>query len=176
MVGIRRYSAGMLDGFRSRKGAPLAAILPIAAAGLVACEAPPTVRPVAVSVTEAGDEAVQVSVEVDIRNPPGNTSLRLLRWNYSFALGGVTAYSGEWEALSTLPAGEVIRRRIPVVVSRELLERSGGSAAAWRCWGELGYRDPSRFAEILYEFGYRPSSPFSGEGEAALAAPLPPAR
>lgn len=134
------------------------------------------VRPVAVSVAESGPDAVQLAVEVDIRNPPGNTSLRLLRWNYSFSLDGVTTYSGEWEALSTLPASEVIRRRLPVVVPRELLERSGGNAAAWRCWGELGYRDPSRFAEILYELGYRPTSSFTASGEASLAAPPPPAR
>ena len=165
----------MQGGFRVRRVAATGAIVPIAVAGLVGCEAPPTVRPVAVSVTESGDEAVQMSVEVDIRNPPGNTSLRLLRWKYSFSLGGVTAYSGEWEALSTLPASETIRRRIPVVVPRDLLERSGGNAAAWRCWGELGYRDPSRFAEILYEFGYRPSSSFAEGGEAALAAPPKPA-
>ncbi len=159
-----------------RRGAAIGTILPIVSACLVGCEAPPTVQPVAVSVTESGDEAVQLSVDVDIRNRPGNTSLRLLAWKYSFSLGGVTAYSGEWEALSTLPAGEVIRRRIPVVVSRELLERAGGNAAEWRCWGELGYRDPSRFAEILYEFGYRPSSTFAGGGEAPLAAPAVPAR
>lgn len=145
--------------------------IPFAAACLVACEAPPAVTPMAVSVADSGDEAVQLAVDVDIRNPPGNTSLRLLRWTYSFSLGGETAYSGEWEALSTLPAGEVIRRRIPVVVPRGLLERAGGNAAAWRCWGELGYRDPSRFAEILYEFGYRPTSSFAAGGEAALAAP-----
>jgi hypothetical protein len=165
----------MHGGFRPRRGAVLGAIIPVAALA-AGCEAPPVVRPVAVSVADASDEAVQLAVDVDIRNPPGNASLRLLRWKYSFSLGGVTAYSGEWEAISTLPAGEVIRRRIPVVVTRDQLERSGGNAAAWRCWGELGYRDPSRFGEILYELGYRPASGFSEAGESALAAPAPAAR
>jgi len=134
------------------------------------------IQPVAVSVAEASAEAVQLAVDVDIRNPPGNTSLRLLRWSYSFSLDGVTAYSGEWEAISTLPAGEVIRRRIPVVVTRDLLDRSGGNAVAWRCWGELGYRDPSRFGEILHELGYRPASAFAGGDEATLVAPPAPTR
>lgn len=156
-------------------GTACGVIVALASALLVACEAPPTIRPVSVSVAEAGDEAVQLTVDVDIRNPPGNTSLKLLRWNYSFSIAGVTAYSGEWEALSTLPASEVIRRRIPVVVPRTVLERTGGDATAWRCSGDLAYRDPSKFAEILYEFGYRPSSSFTGGGEATLTAPPPPA-
>jgi len=163
---------------RSRGILPVVTLL----GAIAGCEAPPVVRPIGVSVTESGADAIQLAIEVEIENPKGNSSLRLLRWNYSFSLAGGlgdllsgdATYTGEWAALTTLPAETTVRRRLPVVLPREAVERLGGERTTWRFDGELGYRDPSRFAAILYEFGWRPASGFSAERVSEVVAPPPP--
>lgn len=131
----------------------------MSASALVGCASPAiTVRNV--SVQEETDQAVRLTVDVDLSNP-ADASMRLLQWNYTFS-NASGSYSGTWEALTTLPPRTTVSKSIPVVLP------SVAGADSWNISGSLTYRSPSRVAEIFYDLGlWRPRTGFGGSSQSA---------
>lgn len=143
---------------------PIAACA-VAALALAGC-ASPGITVTSVSIEEQAADAVRLGVDVDLTNPASD-SMRLLRWDYTFSSGG-ESYRGTWEALTTLPPGTTVHRRVPVVLPLGAADAAGRS---WTISGSLSYRSPSRIAEIFYDLGiWRPSTSFGGSSAEAAAA------
>jgi hypothetical protein len=146
--------------------APIAALSGLLSLlALSGCAAPSiTIREV--TLRDQTAEAVALDVQVELRNP-ADASMRLLQWDYTFS-NASGSYSGTWEALTTLPPGELVTRSVPVVLP------AAAGTEQWSISGVLSYRSPSRIAEIVYDLGiWRPRTAFAGAASSAQAASAP---
>ena len=159
---------------RVRDTAPvpmLAAAATIAA--LAGCAASPEFRALRAERVRTTDEATEVKVFLELRNP-NDAPVELTTWDYTFTVGDRTAYSGPWAASLTLPPKQVMVTEVPAVVPASFGDVTTGS---WRIGGSVGYRATGKLDRLLYQLGInRLTALFgvSGQGiELARATPSP---
>ena len=151
----------------------------VTAAALGGCAASPEFRALRAERIRTTDEATEVKVFLELRNP-NDAPVELTTWNYTFTVGDRTAYSGPWVASLTLPPKQVMVTEVPAVVPASFGDVTAGR---WRIGGSVGYRATGNLDRLLYQLGInRLTALFgvSGEGielarAAAAAAPAPAA-
>jgi hypothetical protein len=148
------------------RAAPIAALSGLLSLLALSGCATPSITIREVTLRDQTAEAVALDVQVELRNP-ADASMRLLQWDYTFS-NASGSYSGTWEALTTLPPGELVTRSVPVVLP------AAAGTEQWSISGVLSYRSPSRIAEIAYDLGiWRPRTSFAGSASSAQAASAP---
>ena len=147
-------------------------MLAAAAAALGGCAASPEFRALRAERIRTTDEATEVKVFLELRNP-NDAPVELTTWDYTFTVGDRTAYSGPWVASLTLPPKQVMVTEVPAVVPASFGDVAAGK---WRIGGTVGYRATGKLDRLLYQLGInRLTALFgvSGEGiELARAAPV----
>jgi len=107
----------------------------------------------------------ELGVELVLGNPT-DEPLQLEVFDYTVEVGGAGSgkrWQGQWSALRTLPARESIPMRIPAVIENPFTEADGQTN--WRIHGTISYKAPGRFAQILFDTGFRrPTHGFQAEG------------
>ena len=129
--------------------------------------------PPAVSVTGARWAAVsesepghlQLLLDLELENAE-DASIQLEKFEYTFLTNGEDGQRQSWNAvwlpLRTIPAETKVTIEIPAVVPRP------PSSLDWEIRGELSYKAPGRWAQILFDTGLRtPSTSFSGGGRSS---------
>lgn len=144
-----------------------------AAAVLGGCAASPEFRALRAERVRTTDEATEVKVLLELRNP-NDAPVELTTWDYTFTVDDRTAYSGPWVASLTLPPKQVMVTEVPAVVPVAFGDVTSGR---WRIGGSVGYRATGNLDRLLYQLGInRLTALFgvSGEGiELARTAPAP---
>ena len=107
---------------------------------------------------------VQMVIDLELENRQ-EEPIQLEEFEYTFitrtAEGEKESWSGAWLALRTIPADSKIMIAIPAVVPAPADE------IEWQVRGDLSYKAPGRWAQILFDTGLRrPSTGFSGSGTA----------
>lgn len=145
-------------------------------AALGGCAASPEFRALRAERVRTTDEATEVKVFLELRNP-NDAPVELTTWDYTFSVGGRTAYSGPWVASLTLPPKQVMVTELPAVVPTSLGDVTKGT---WRIGGSVGYRATGNLDRLLYQLGInRLTALFGVSGEgiglAGATAEPPPA-
>ncbi len=124
-----------------------------------------------VSVTEATDEALGLTIVTNLINP-NNAPVELYEFRYSVDVDGKRVYSGRHAGGATLSAAGSRTLSLPAVVP---YERVGWQAhdlpasARYSISGKLQYNAPTQLAEILLDTGVRrPKVGFSDKGQLAI--------
>lgn len=142
-------------------------------AALAGCAASPEFRALRAERVRTTDEATEVKVFLELRNP-NDAPVELTTWDYTFTVGDRTAYSGPWAASLTLPPRQVMVTEVPAVVPASF---GDVTADKWRIGGSVGYRATGKLDRLLYQLGInRLTALFgvSGQGiELARATPAP---
>ena len=117
----------------------------------------------AVSDSEPGH--VQMLVDLELENVE-QEPIQLEEFEYTFrattASGQRESWSGIWLPLRTVPAESKIMLSIPAVIPQP------DSLMEWEVRGDLNYKAPGRWAQILFDTGLRtPSTSFRGNGESS---------
>ena len=111
------------------------------------------------------EPTAQLGIDLTLENPTGEP-IQLDTYDYSVIVNaseGRSRWSGKWSALRTLPAGRTIEMTIPAVVPYTFSEAP--ELATWRVSGSISYKAPGRWAQILFDTGFRrPEHGFSGRG------------
>jgi len=129
----------------------------------------PEARAIAVEVRKSAENASEVALVVELRNP-GDDEIELVQYDYTVTVADGSSYGGRWAALRALPPGQTVTAEIPALLPTSSLNRD---ATAWRASGTLTYRDPRSFARILYEAGILKSEiSFAGSGTTKPEAPV----
>ncbi len=133
-------------------------------------DTPPNVVVQDVSVSALGEGSPAV-VELDIDLKLENTTddpIQLETFDYTLTTAGGDRWSGSWSALRTLPAKETFNMRIPAVIPDPFT--SVDTDTSWRVEGTVSYKAPGRWAQILFDTGFRrPTHDFRGRGPAIKA-------
>ena len=108
---------------------------------------------------------VQILVELELENVE-EEPIQLEEFEYTFRAttedGQRQSWSGIWLPLRTIPGESTVMLTIPAVIPEP------PSGIAWELRGDLSYKAPGRWAQILFDTGLRtPSTSFRGNGESA---------
>ena len=157
---------------RVRDSAPVPTIAAAATMAVLAgCAASPEFRALRAERVRTTDEATEVKVFLELRNP-NDAPVELTTWDYTFTVGDRAAYSGPWAASLTLPPKQVMVTEVPAVVPASFGDVTSGT---WRIGGSVGYRATGKLDRLLYQLGInRLTALFgvSGQGiELARATP-----
>lgn len=134
--------------------------------GGCAFDTPPEVLVRGATITEVGETQpphLQLAVRLDLENPTEDP-IQLETFEYTFRMEEGPAWSGSWSALRTLPPGETVPMEIPAVIPAGSDEST--KQGPWRIEGTISYKAPGRWAQILFDTGFRrPTQSFRGRGE-----------
>ncbi|HAW96786.1 MAG TPA: hypothetical protein DCX60_10955 [Phycisphaerales bacterium] len=117
----------------------------------------------AVNDSEPGHLQLLVGLELEnVEDEP----IQLEEFEYTFMTtdddGQLRSWSAAWLPLRTIPAETKITIEIPAVVPRP------DASVDWEIRGDLSYKAPGRWAQILFDSGLRtPSTGFSGQGQSS---------
>ena len=105
---------------------------------------------------------VQLEIDLELENVQ-DEPVQLEKFEYTFRSttsdGQKDSWSGIWLPLRTIPPNMKINLTVPAVV--EVSE----SEIEWEIRGDLSYKAPGRWAQILFDTGLRtPSTGFKGTG------------
>jgi len=108
---------------------------------------------------------VQLLVDLELENTQ-EQSIQLEEFEYTFRVkkpeGGRDSWSGVWLPLRTIPAETTVTLSIPAVIPKP------EAPLEWEVRGDLTYKAPGRWAQILFDTGIRtPSTSFRGTGQTA---------
>lgn len=151
-----------MDG-RGKRLVPCAAAL--AAAVLGGCALNPEVTAVSARQVASTDQGASVRLLLELRNP-NDAPVELTTWNYTFSVGGRTAYTGEWVASLTLPPRETMRAEVPAFLPAAF---GDASSSDWRVGGQLGYRATGKLDKLLYQLGINRLSALFGTSGTGIA-------
>ena len=130
-------------------------------------DTPPNVLVQDVSVSAVGEgspAAVELGIDLRLENTTKDP-IQLETFEYTFTTTGGDRWSGSWSALRTLPARESFSMRIPAVIPDPF--SSPDADTGWRVEGTVSYKAPGRWAQILFDTGFRrPTHDFRGQGPA----------
>ena len=123
----------------------------------------------ALAMTEATNSHLQLGIELDLYNPT-EEPIQLERFRYTLKTSADTSWSGSWSALRTLPPQSTVRMRLPAVIPA--LPAIQPELMGWTISGDVSYKAPGRWAQILFDTGFRrPTHDFSGKGTAMAGNP-----
>ena len=116
------------------------------------------------ALSESEPRHVQMQIDLELENVQ-NEPVQLEKFEYTFRSSGGdgrrVSWSGVWLPLRTIPPNMKISLSIPAVVP--VYE----SDMEWELRGDLSYKAPGRWAQILFDTGLRaPSTGFQGRGRA----------
>ena len=114
------------------------------------------------TMTEGSDSHIQLDVNLDLHNPT-EEPIQLERFQYTLKTGADTVWSGSWSALRTLPPKSTVTMSLPAVIpATPPIERGQTN---WVISGDVSYKAPGRWAQILFDTGFRrPTHDFAAEG------------
>ena len=135
-----------------------------------------TVQQVGCTAVGTGDPGfVELGIDLLLETPT-EEPIQLETFEYTFATKAGSRWTGQWSALRTLPAGDSVAMQIPAVIPDPFLPASEGTN--WTISGTVSYKAPGRWAQILFDTGFRrPKGDFRGKGTeiAPLGASMAPA-
>lgn len=156
MLGTRTFSA------------PLLASLTLLMCAFSGCQfdSPPTVAVTGArwfAVSDSEPKHVQLMIDLELENLE-EESIQLEVFEYTFKTtasdGQKESWTGLWLPLRTIPADTKILMTIPAVIPMP------DSLIDWEIRGDLSYKAPGRWAQILFDTGLRtPSTGFRGTGQ-----------
>ena len=112
---------------------------------------------------ESDPPFIELGVGVMLENPT-DEPIQLETFEYTFRSGNGQRWNGAWSALRTLPPGESVPMQIPAIV--EEIPDQDVLKTSWSVSGTISYKAPGRWAQILFDTGFRrPTHDFSGKGE-----------
>ncbi len=100
---------------------------------------------------------------------PNNRPIRLVEYDYTVQAGGGSTWRGRHDGGMVLSPGFDRIAELPIV-----LPVGTASGTRIHVGGSLHYLDTSTFAQTLADWGYRPTSDFSGSGTVAEQAQAGP--
>jgi len=116
----------------------------------------------ALAMTDVTRSHVEVGIDLDLYNPTDDP-IQLERFSYTIDTDTEAGWSGSWSALRTLPPMSRVTMRIPAVL--ENVSELRPDLTNWNLSGDVSYKAPGRWAQILFDTGFRrPTAEFSGDG------------
>ncbi len=138
------------------------------AAALTGCsfDTPPNISVEEVKWVTRGESTppfIELSVEMMLQNPT-DEPIQLETFEYTFRTDDGGQWKGAWSALRTLPPRASVPMQVPAIVEEmpdEDVQKTG-----WKVSGTISYKAPGRWAQILFDTGFRrPTHDFSGRGD-----------
>lgn len=112
---------------------------------------------------ESDPPFIELGVELMLQNPTAEP-IQLETFEYTFRAENGQQWKGAWSALRTLPAGASIPLQVPAIVQE--LPDQDVLQTGWKVSGTVSYKAPGRWAQILFDTGFRrPTHDFRGQGE-----------
>ncbi len=125
-----------------------------------------------VSVTEATDEALGLTLRLELHNP-NRVPVALYDFRYALHVAGHRVFEGRRAASATLGASSTRTIELPAVVPYDRLSWAEGqlpSVAAYDLRGTLRYIAPNMLLQVILDAGKRrPGVGFSRNGEVETA-------
>ena len=128
-------------------------------------DTPPRITTEAVrtlAMTDRTDSHLEVGIDLDLYNPTEDP-IQLERFAYTLDTDAGTAWTGSWSALRTIPPMSRLSMRIPAVLDN--VQELRPDVTNWTLTGDVSYKAPGRWAQILFDTGFRrPTADFTGAG------------
>jgi hypothetical protein len=124
---------------------------------LASCSAAPRVALTGDAVvTEQSAAATAGVIRLHVENP-NNTPIKLVKFDYTATIPGHASWTGRHSGGMVLAPGFARTAELPIV-----LPAGSGAGTRVRIKGSLHFLDSSTIAQTMAEWGYRPSTSFSG--------------
>lgn len=135
---------------------------------LAGCASPPHVQVSGEAVlTDRSADAVAGMASIHVTNP-NDHAIKLVEFDYTTHIPGHGSWGGRHAGGMVLAAGFDRMAELPIV-----LPASAGAGSRVVISGSLHYLDTTTLAETMAEWGYRPTTSFSGQ--VVMQAAEPPA-